>query len=135
MIKTAADNLAPFLPLVIGQATEVGATEIGRWLLAFAAVAVIAHQIMGAVEKFRKLTAEKQAEKPVPSETYQTIEKCKILHEQTERAQAYTAANMSERMTGMSHKIEALKDNVNEQFQNVLRAIGRLEGGSHGENN
>ena len=131
MLKSAAETIVPLMPLVIGTGDPSGATAIGSWLLTAAAVAVIAHQLMGVAEKWKKFTQEK----PKPASTYQTLAMCEALHEQTKEEQQQMSAQFNARMAGLSGKVEGLSKEMNTGFQTVLRSLGRLEGQNNASGN
>lgn len=121
MLKSALENVAPLLPLVIGQA--VGANEIGTWLLTAAAVAVIAHQLMGVVEKVRKLTAEK----PPPAETYATLVSCDLKHRDLDRQFAQHQHALDDLQKQVRIDLKSIHDRINTVAERMGEIVGEMK--------
>ncbi len=130
---------SPFIPFAIGSA-DVGATEIGTTLLSIAALAVIAHQILGAVEKWLRVRGTRASVEG--QDAFQTKAVCEILHKEPNDKFTELETHVDSRMKGLTEKLDGfgksmrnemndLKDDINATIRDTLRSIGQLEGGTH----
>ncbi len=121
MLKQFLSATTPVIPLAIA---EFSGKEFLIW------VGILFFIIGGAnavIDLWNKVTHGLK-ETPPPASTYQTLSMCQALHEQTKEEQRQVAAQFNARMKGFSDKIDVMSTNMNTQFQNILRSIGRLEG-------
>jgi hypothetical protein len=115
------------MPLAIGQMPAASESEIGRWLLAFAAVAVIANQGI----TFWKNISGGLKETPPPAQTYVQKTICKLLHIEIDKHHR----EETERIDKAEENTEALRREIKDDIRGIhdrinliLCVVGELKG-------
>ncbi|MFH0878569.1 MAG: hypothetical protein V2A34_02540 [Lentisphaerota bacterium] len=117
------NNVIPLIPLTLANLPAVAPAELGSWLISFAAVAVIAHQALGLIEKFKKMTKEQ----PRPAETYQTMALCQVVHKAVEqRFEDFKKENENGRKE-MRIDLKGIHSRINDVFSAVDELKGQIK--------
>lgn len=124
-MNNAISSALSLAPIVLAQSPAIGATELGQWLLAGAAVAVIANQ---GFSFFRNVTGGFQRKQSTSDDTYTPTSVCNKQH----TGLTAQIAKLSTDAEARSEKLRLeLKDDVkgiHKRIDDVLRGVSRLEG-------
>ncbi len=107
-------SIVSVAPLVLAQIPAVGATEVGQWLLAGAAVAVIANQGMSF---FKNLTGGFARKRSAADPDFSTRELCDQRH-----------LMVDARLESQRMEIKSDIKGIHNRIDDVLKAVSRLEG-------
>ncbi len=119
-MNSSISSFVALSPLILGQFPAASESEIGRWLLVAAAVAVIANQGI----TFWKNISGGLKEMPPPADTYVQKTVCKIIHTNTtQHLKEYREENQELRKK-MSEDVKG----IHERVDSILDAVGQLKG-------
>lgn len=119
-MNNSITSFVSLAPLALGQMPAVSSTELGSWLLAAAAVAVIANQ---AILLWRNISGGLK-EMPPPADTYVTKTVCKIIHSEV----AKNLAQNEDHIEGLRREIKEDVKGIHNRINDVLTAVSRLQG-------
>lgn len=113
-MNDAISSALALAPLALAQTPAIGATELGQWLLAAAAVAVIANQGMAF---FKNILGGFARKRSAPDEASPTQESCDQKHAKVDARAEALRMEIKNDIKGIHTRIDA-----------ILAATSRLEG-------
>ena len=124
-LNNAVSSAIALVPLALAQVPAVGASELGNWLLACAAAAVIANQGMMF---FKNLTGS-FARKQTPSvDAYQSLGDCEKKHALITKQIAGISGESEIRFEKLRLELKDDVKGIHKRIDDVLRGVSRLEG-------
>jgi hypothetical protein len=108
-MNNAISSALSLAPLVLAQSPAIGATELGQWLLAGAAVAVIANQGMAFFKNIMGGFAKKQTPH---DERMPTIAECIKYHTEEAQKIVLLREEWEKQRTALHGRINAIAENV-----------------------
>jgi hypothetical protein len=125
MLSEPVSSALALAPLVLAQMPAVSANELGQWLLAAAAAAVIANPGMaffrGVTDAFARKRAPRNEDSP-------TIEECNKRHTALDSRLVETSALFIARIEQLRLEMKDDNQRVHNRVDEVVRGVARIEG-------